>query len=93
MIQTKELKTYEDFATLQSGDFIACEFHRNVYQGARSAGFRFNIFEIHSNKKHTHEIILNKQWNNYFNYKMFTEKDGGSNLKSAILIIQIEENN
>ncbi len=84
-MKIKELKTLQDFQELKKGDIVACEFYRNMYQG-RGAGFTFKVFEIAMNKENTNEIILDKKWNLYFNYKMFVEKDSGSNLKGAILI-------
>ncbi len=87
-MKTKELLTFEDFKALKAGDIVICEFHRNMYQGHKCKGFRLKAFEIHSNKEDYHEIILDKKWNNYFNYKMFVEKDSGSNLKQAILITE-----
>lgn len=80
MIQGKSLIKLEDFEALKKGDYIACEFHRDVYPKK----IRFGVFEIAMNKSNTTEIILNKKDNIYFNYKMFVE--GESNLKSATLI-------
>lgn len=88
MINTTELKTFEDFKQLKKGDIVACEFHRNMNQGIKLT-FRFKVFEVVENKQTTDEIILNKKFNNYFNYKMFTDGDSGSNLKSATLITSL----
>ena len=84
MITTKELKTLEDFQNIKKGDFIACEFHRNIYMGKNPQ--RSGVFEVFANKDHTHEIILNKKWNIYFNYNLFLTNDGGSNLISAVIV-------
>ena len=49
--------------------------------------FKFKVFEIVEVKIRTKEIILQKKNNLYFNYGMFIDDwDGGSNLKSAILL-------
>lgn len=85
MIQTKELKTIEDFESLNSGDFVACEFHRNVHDYPKT--YRFKVFPIHKVRTDTKEVILQKKNNIYFNYGMVVDpSDGESNLKSAILI-------
>ncbi len=86
MIQTKELKTLEDFESLKSGDMIACEFHRDMYIADKRT--RFATYTIVENKKRDKEIILQKKNNVYFNYGMFLSEEG-SILKSAILITQI----
>lgn len=84
MILTKELNTLEDFESLQKGDIIACEFHRDVHDHPRRS-FRFKVFEIVEVKTRTKEIILQSKNNLYFNYGMFIDpSDGASNLKSAI---------
>lgn len=85
MIQTKELKTLEDFENLKAGDMITCEFHRDMYIVDKKT--RFATYTIVENKKRTNEIILQKKNNVYFNYDMFLNE--GSTLKSAILITQI----
>ena len=86
MINTKELKTIEDFESLKKGDTIACEFHRDVHDSPRKS-FRFKVFEIVEVKTRTKEIILQKKNNLYFNYGMFIDpSDGASNLKSATLL-------
>lgn len=86
MITTKPLTTIEDFESLKKGDVIACEFHRDVHDYPKKS-FRFKVFEIAEAKHRTTEIILQKKNNLYFNYGMFIDpSDGGSNLKSAILI-------
>lgn len=88
MIITKELKTVSDFKSLKKGDLVACEWHRDQYEG--KGGIRFNTYIVFENKEHTSEIILNRKFNIYFNYDMFLfpEKDGSSNLKSIVLIQQ-----
>lgn len=83
MITTKELKTIEDFESLKVGDYIACEFHRDMHDYPRKS-FRFKVFPIVEVKTRTTEIILQKKNNLYFNYEMFVQ--GESYLKSAILI-------
>ena len=86
MIQTKELKTIEDFESLKRGDAIACEFHLDMHDHPRKP-FRFKVFEVVENKARTREIILQTKNNIYFNYGMFVDpSDGASNLKSAILL-------
>jgi len=83
MITTKELKTLADFESLQKGNTIACEFHRDIHDYPRKS-FRFKVFEIVQVKTNDKEIILQTKNNIYFNYQMFV--DGESNLKSAVLI-------
>lgn len=86
MIECKELKTIEDFESLEKGDFLACEFHRDVHDHPKKP-FRFKVFQIVEVKKRTKEIILQNKNNLYFNYGMFIDpSDGASNLKSAVLI-------
>lgn len=86
MITTKELKTLSDFEILKKGDFVACEFHRDVHDYPKKS-FRFKVFEIVENKAKTREIILQTKNNLYFNYGMFIDpSDGASNLKSAVLL-------
>lgn len=82
MIRTKHLKTIQDFENLKKGDFVACEFLRDVHDHPKK--YRFNVFRVYMVKTSEHEIILQKKNNIYFNYKMYV--DGSSNLKSAILI-------
>lgn len=82
MITIKELKTLEDFENLQKGDFLACEFHRDIYDCPKE--YRFKVFAIALIKKQTKEVILQTKNNVYFNYRMFL--NGQSNLKQAILI-------
>ena len=36
MIVTKQLSTLKDFEALRPGDTIACEFHRDVYDGHKN---------------------------------------------------------
>lgn len=84
MIITKELKTLEDFKNIAKGDILACEWHRDVYEGNKR--LRFQIYTVVNNKETSNEIILNKKFNTYFNYDMFLSPDESSNLKSAILI-------
>lgn len=84
MIKSKELKTIKDFECLQKGDFVACEFHRDV-QDYPKKSFRFKVFEIFDVNTRSKEIVLQKKNNLYFNYGMFIDpSDGVSNLKSAI---------
>lgn len=88
MITTKDLKTSEDFTSLQKGDIVACEFHRDVHDYPKK--YRFNVFTIVDNKQHDCEIILQKKNNIYFNWKLFLgEIEGESNLKSIVLIKSI----
>ena len=85
MIQFKELKNREDFIALKKGDIVACEFHRDVNDFPKK--YRFNVFKIEENKESHSEIILQKKNNIYFNWKLFLgEEEGGSNLKSIILL-------
>lgn len=80
-IETKYLVTLEDFQNLKNGDFVACKFHRNI---PWYTNCRFKLFEVHDNKERTHEIILEKKNNIYFNYEMFLQ--GESHLASILLI-------
>jgi hypothetical protein len=86
-IFTKQLMTIEDFESVKKGDFLACEFGRDVHDYPRKS-FRFKVFQVVEVKTRTKEIILQKKNNIYFNYGMFIDpSDGASNLKSALLII------
>ncbi len=82
MIKPMALNTTEAFEILKKGDFVACEFKRNIHDFPKI--YRFNVFKIFQNKLDTKEIILQKKNNVYFNYEMFL--DGKSNLKNIILI-------
>jgi len=84
MICGNNLTTKQDFENLKKGDFIACEFHRDVHDHPRKS-FRFKVFEIVEVKIRTTEIILQTKNNLYFNYGMFIDPSiGQSNLKSAM---------
>ena len=85
MIAVKELKTIADFENLKSGDYVACEFHRDVHDYPKE--YRFKVFSIVKVRTDSKEVILQTKNNIYFNYKMFV--DGDSNLKSATLILSI----
>ena len=86
MIKGKDLRTIQDFESLKPGDFLACEFHREVKDHPRQP-FKFRVFQIAEVKTRTKEIILQRKNNLYFNYGMFIDpSDGASNLKSAVLI-------
>lgn len=87
MIHTKELKTVADFESLQKGDFVACEFHRDVHDHPKK--YRFKVFPIVKVRTDTKEVILQTKNNIYFNYQMFVDAD--SILKSAVLIISLPE--
>ena len=63
-IQTKELKTIEDFEALKKGDLIACQFHRDMHDYPKKS-FRFKVFEIAEAKHRTTEIIVQKKNNLY----------------------------
>lgn len=89
-MKTKELLTIEDFEALNPGDLLVCEFKRNMYLKPTCKGVRFKAFEIALNRADTKEIILQRKMNLYFNYKMFVDKDMGSNLISATLITPSE---
>lgn len=82
MIIVSGLKTLEEFENLKKGDWLACEFHRDISDYPKK--YRFNVFKICLIKKEDNEIILKVKNNIYFNYKMFLQ--GESNLKRAILI-------
>ncbi len=78
--------TINDFVKLTKGDFVACEFHRNVHDHPKT--YRFNVFKIFIAKHSSKEIILQSKNNIYFNYEMFLA--GKSNLQSIMLITQDE---
>lgn len=84
MIQTIELKTIEEFESLQPGDHVACVFHRDIHDYPKQ--YRFKVFPIVKVRTDSKEVILQTKNNIYFNYQMFVE--GTSNLKSAMLIKQ-----
>ncbi len=90
MIETKEIKTLEDFQSLKAGDTLACQFHRDIYEGKGSIGKRFGIYQIAIIKDNTQEVILNKKWNTYFNYGLFLDTNEHSNLKCAVLLTVTE---
>lgn len=88
MIQAETINTLEQFESLQKGDLVVCEFHRDTYKGNKRT--RFASYNIRENKARCTEIILQKKNNVYFNYSMFLnpEKHGYSNLKSITRITQ-----
>lgn len=87
MITTKQLKTLDDFQSIKKGDYLACEFHREVHDYPKS--YKFNIFKVYAVKHNTSEIILQKKNNIYFNYNLFLGiESGNSNLLNAVLINQ-----
>lgn len=86
MIAVKPLKTVEDFESLEKGDFVACEFHRDVNDYPKK--YRFKVFSIVKVRLDTKEVILQSKNNIYFNYEMYTNLDPNSNLKNALLIKQ-----
>jgi len=83
MIKTIEITKSFDFETLKKGDYLACEFHRDLHDYPKK--YRFKVFEIVKVRIDTKEIILQTKNNLFFNYEMFIKGEG--NLKSAILII------
>ena len=64
MIECKELKTAEDFESLEKGDFVACEFHRDVHDYPKK--YRFRVFQIVKVKTDDKEVILQTKNNIYF---------------------------
>jgi len=82
MITTKPLKTIEDFESLQNGDFVACEFHRDIHDYPKK--YRFKVFPVVKVRTDTKEVILQKKNNIFFNYEMYV--NGDSNLKNAVKI-------
>jgi hypothetical protein len=82
MINVKPLTKIEDFESLKPGDFVACEFHRDVHDYPKT--YRFKVFPIVKVRTDTKEVILQTKNNIYFNYEMYV--NGESNLKNAILI-------
>lgn len=85
MINFKELNSVSDFESLNPGDYLACEFHRDVPDYPKK--YRFKVFPIVKVKKDTREVILQTKNNIYFNYEMFVDDE--SNLKSAYLITSV----
>lgn len=81
-MKIKELKTIEDFESLRKGDFVACEFNRDIHDYPKK--YRFNVFRVYDVLTKTKEVVLQKKNNIYFNYQLFIENR--SILKSAILI-------
>jgi hypothetical protein len=80
MITIKELTTLEDFENLKKGEYVACEFKRNV---PFKKDCRFMVVPVVENKANTKEIILDRKTNTYFNYEMFLA--GESNLESIVV--------
>ena len=87
MIESKLLTTKEQIESLQKGDFVACEFYRDIHDASKR--YRFNMFRIEEVKTRTNEVILKKKGNIYFNYEMFLA--GESILKSIMLITQKQD--
>lgn len=88
MIQIKKLEAFEDFKAIKEGDILACEWHRDVYEGPKGIRKRFGVYTVYLNKHFHSEIILHKKDNTYFNYAMFVDPNECSNLKSCVLISQ-----
>lgn len=86
MIQGKDLREIQDFESLKKGDYVACEFHRDIHDHPKK--YRFKIFPIVKVRTDTKEVILQTKNNIYFNYQMFV--DGESNLKSAVHLYSSE---
>lgn len=85
MITTKELKTLADFEAVKRGDFLAVEWHRDSYIGNDRT--RFAVYQVAEVHKWTGEIILQKEHNVYFNYRLILGiKDGQSNAKSVTFV-------
>ena len=82
MIQTRRVRTREEFEALKVGEMLACTFHRDVVYKKKRV--RFGVFSVALNKYDTKEIILDKKDNVYFNYEMFL--NGESNLSCAVII-------
>jgi len=81
-ITTVEITKSFDFESLKKGDYLACEFYRDLHDYPKK--YRFKVFQIVRVRTDTKEIILQEKNNLFFNYEMFSI--GQSNLKSAILI-------
>ncbi len=86
MIAVTNLEKVEQFENLKPGDFLACEFYRNIHDYPKQ--YRFKVFPIVKVRTDTKEVILQTKNNIYFNYQMFV--DGESNLQSAKLISCVE---
>lgn len=87
MIETKELKTIDDFEALNAGDCIACEFRANVHTKNKLKPWdTFGVYHVVLVRKDTKEIILDKNKNLYFSYEMFCAHE--SNCKQVILIFR-----
>lgn len=82
MITNKPLTTIEDFKALKKGDFVACEFYRDIHDYPNE--YRFKVFAIEKVRTDTKEVILQIKNNVYFNYEMYL--NGESNCKNAVLI-------
>jgi hypothetical protein len=92
MIEVKDLKTVEDFENLKKGDIVIVEWKRDSYKN--NSRTRFASYEIFLNKKESHEIILQKKNNVYFNYEMFLNPEIGiSNIKYIKLIFKGQTEN
>ena len=82
MINSKHLQTIENFENLKKGDYVACEFFRDVHDYPKQ--YRFKVFQVVKVKSDDKEVIWQTKNNIYSNYQMFVNGEG--NLKSAILI-------
>ena len=87
-MEFKQLFEIEEFEQLEKWDVVLCEFFRNVWW---SNWVRFWCFEILENKKQNDEIILEKNRNIYFNYRMFVNWDINSNLREIHLVYNINK--
>jgi hypothetical protein len=89
VICTKLLTTVEEFETIQKGDILVVEWHRDSIENGKRT--RFKSYEVVENLKERGqpEIVLEKKSNVYFNYRMFCDPSiGMSNAKTIMLVYQ-----
>jgi len=85
-MKVKELKTIGDFENLKNGDYVACEFYRDVHDYPKKP-FRFKVFQVYKVLPRTKEVVWQKKNNIYSNYGIFLGQiEGESNLLSASLV-------
>lgn len=83
-MEFKELKTIEDFRSVQKGDWVACEFKEELRYDYPEKPYKLKVFKVYQNLINSNELVLQRKNNMYVNYGMFVE--GKSYLKNAVLI-------
>lgn len=79
-----KLTTPEDFIKIKKNDLLIVQFEKPIYPFKN----KVDAFRVYLNKIESDEIILNKKYNVYFNWKMLI--DGCSNTLSVYKAIDTE---